>query len=167
MSAMLKIAWNCHAPFCSISTTRSSSRLGRRGHSGNALSPPSTTGSGQSRRQSCSGHRSGHDRIMGRSGAAQILAPPHRRCPPPHRRHRLCRARGDRPSGAAQAIGHALADAYNALRGPSAWFPPAGAAGWRPDMPAGRLSRTPRPSSRYNRLTSLWLTIQPSRRSRT
>jgi hypothetical protein len=37
---------------------------------------------------------------LGRSGAAQILAPPHRCRAPPHRRDRLHRARGGRPSGA-------------------------------------------------------------------
>jgi putative hydrolase of the HAD superfamily len=49
---------------------------------------------------------------MGRSGAAQILAQPHRCRAPPHRRDRLCWAcRGLPP----EAIGDALADAYNAL----------------------------------------------------
>src|SRR5207253_9295037 len=46
-------------------------------------------------------YRGGLDRSMGRSGAAQILAPPHRCRAPPHRRDRLCRAVGARPSGAA------------------------------------------------------------------
>jgi hypothetical protein len=36
---------------------------------------------------------------MGRSGAAPILAPSHRWRAPPHRRDRLCRARGGQPSG--------------------------------------------------------------------
>ena len=46
------------------------------------------------------GDRGGLDRIMGRSGASQILAPPHRRRAQSHRRDHLCRARGGRPSGA-------------------------------------------------------------------
>jgi putative hydrolase of the HAD superfamily len=52
---------------------------------------------------------------MVRSGAAQILAPPHRRRAPPDRLDRVCRARGGWPSSAGRAIGDALADAYNAL----------------------------------------------------
>jgi hypothetical protein len=50
----------------------------------------------------CGGDRGGLDRTMGRSGAAQILAPPYRCRAPPRRRDRPCSALGGRPSGAAR-----------------------------------------------------------------
>ena len=54
-------------------------------------------------------------RIVGRSGAAQALASPHRRGPPAHRRRRIRRVGGLGPRRPRRAFGDLIADQYNTL----------------------------------------------------